>query len=163
MAASSNAAIVASTLPSVDESQFAHALVAARTALLATRPDGSATSDAGKEAICRAAASRYAALSPVARAAMLAVFPNVRSCEQASIFDEAAASEDDPALVPLMLMTRVYESGTPMVEAGSQSGDVDVRRVASALRTRYGKDNPQGYSMKTGFEPPERESPIGGP
>ncbi|MDX2017692.1 MAG: hypothetical protein SFY95_08660 [Planctomycetota bacterium] len=81
-----------------------------------------------------ALASRYAALSPMTRAILVCVVPSAVQHAEAKVFDEAVRAERDPAVLPLVLVTRVSAPTDELLSLENQPESVAV--VIELLRER---------------------------
>ncbi len=86
--------------------------------------------------IASIAADRYPHLPPAARAMMLAVLPTGTAAPGMEAFDAVALREQDPALVPIALVSRATSPDEPALAAWLAAESEDLAALARALRTR---------------------------
>lgn len=89
-----------------------------------------------------ALASRYAGLSPRSRAILVCVVPSAVQLADAKVFDDAVRAERDPAVLPLVLVTRVSAPSDELLALADQPPMVS--QVIELLRERLAK--PSGES-----------------
>lgn len=125
-----------------NENSVARLAAAARALVIGEPLATRKLTPADKESIAKAFAARYASLSPLLRAIVLATLPHARQSPPFAEFDKVALTEQDPALLPLVLATRVADVSNPLLETAKASADPTVKLFATLHAERLEAKSP---------------------
>lgn len=84
-----------------------------------------------REGAARRLAELYPSWTPDERALALAILPNAATVGEMGVFDAAASKESDPALVPLMIVTRLGDADHPRLAELAAGPDARAARLAT--------------------------------
>lgn len=113
---------------------LARAMVASLSMMVGQR-SAPRISTTQRENLSAALARVYPTLDPLERAAALAILPNAAVAPEMAAFDRAAEAETDPALQPLMIVTRLGDPASPRLAELEAAGG-EPGRVAAWQRER---------------------------
>lgn len=125
------AAEIAAEVANANENSVARLAAAARALVIGEPLATRKLTEDDKTLIARAFASRYPSLSPTVRAIVLVTLPHAIQSPEFADFDKAATLEQDAAIVPLVLATRVSDPSSPLLQTAKASSDATVKLFAT--------------------------------
>lgn len=139
---------------------------AARTLVLGEPFNARKVSPVDKQTMAQALAKRYPTLSANGRAALAAIVPTSKQSLEFAEFDAAVLQENDPAVLPIALLTRCSTADAPALKAALESSDERVKLVAKLQADRLAEGT-NCYATLTdnldeALEPTRRQNPPGG-